>query len=264
MKPAVNSLSVLCNHPSFEYAAQRCAADLGVALNTDNAQTQYQLIFDASGVRLAATEPKNHGDIWVDFSGGKLAHRRKFGGGKGQLIAKACGLKGSLRPHILDATAGLGQDAFVLASLGCKLTLIERSPVAFALLNDGLARALAHGEQQDPALKEIVGRITLTQRDAIALLQSAKETLADVIHLDPMFPSKQKSAAVNKTMQAFHSLIGTDTDDAELLEAALKKALYRVAVKRPRLAPCIGNHTPSFSLSGKSCRYDIYTLKAMQ
>lgn len=36
-------------------------------------------------------EPKL-GSIFVDFAGGAVAHRRKFGGGKGQAIAKAAGL----------------------------------------------------------------------------------------------------------------------------------------------------------------------------
>ena len=83
----------------------------------------------------------------MDFVEGAVAHRRKFGGGRGQSIAKAVGLKSGAMPTVVDATAGLGRDAFVLASLGCKVTLIERSPVVAALLQDGLARAA-----QDPEI----------------------------------------------------------------------------------------------------------------
>jgi 16S rRNA (guanine1516-N2)-methyltransferase len=48
---------------------------------------------------------------------------------------------------VIDGTAGLGKDAFVLAGLGCKVTLVERHPVVVALLADGLARAW-----QDPEI----------------------------------------------------------------------------------------------------------------
>ena len=70
-----------------------------------------------------------------------MAHRRQFGGGKGQMIAKAVGIKGGIKPQILDATAGLGKDAFVLATLGCEMTLLERSPIIHQLLQDGIERA---------------------------------------------------------------------------------------------------------------------------
>ena len=47
---------------------------------------------------------------------------------------------------MLDATAGLGRDAFVLASLGCQVTLIERVPAVAALLENGIERALLNVE----------------------------------------------------------------------------------------------------------------------
>ena len=53
-----------------------------------------------------------------DFVGGPVNHRLRFGGGRGQDLARAAGLKPGVNPHIVDATAGLGRDAFLLASLG--------------------------------------------------------------------------------------------------------------------------------------------------
>ena len=50
-------------------------------------------------------EPKL-GGIFVDFVGGAMAHRRKFGGGRGEAVAKAVGIKGSYLPDVVDATAG--------------------------------------------------------------------------------------------------------------------------------------------------------------
>ena len=90
-------------------------------------------------------EPKL-GGIFVDFVGGAMAHRRKFGGGRGEAVAKAVGVKGDYLPDVVDATAGLGRDAFVLASVGCHVRMLERNPVVAALLDDGLARGYADAE----------------------------------------------------------------------------------------------------------------------
>ena len=99
---------------------------------------KYRVVFSSSKVYLLGSGSTA---IYVDFVEGELAHRRKFGGGKGQMIAKAVGLNKGFVPTILDATAGLGADAFVLASLGCEVKMIERSPLARLLLADGLERA---------------------------------------------------------------------------------------------------------------------------
>ena len=79
-------------------------------------------------------EPKL-GGIFVDFVGGAMAHRRKFGGGRGEAVAKAVGIKGDYLPDVVDATAGLGRDAFVLASVGCRVRMLERNPVVAAQMN---------------------------------------------------------------------------------------------------------------------------------
>nr|WP_246589673.1 class I SAM-dependent methyltransferase [Marinobacterium ramblicola] len=207
---------------------------------------------------LQQTGRKRPGPVLADFVSGAVAHRRQYGGGKGQMIAKACGIKGSLRPGIADVTAGLGRDAFVLATLGCEVSLVERSPVVHALLADGLARA-AHSEVAD-----IIARMHLFAGDANEWLRSlSDDQRPQVIHLDPMFPHSDKSALVKKEMLAFRDLVGADDDQAELLAVALEVARNRVVVKRPRKAPAIEGPQPSYSLEGKSGRYDIYALRRL-
>ena len=44
-------------------------------------------------------------------------------------MARAVKAGGGVR--VLDCTAGLARDAFVLASLGCEVTLVERSRVVY-------------------------------------------------------------------------------------------------------------------------------------
>jgi 16S rRNA (guanine1516-N2)-methyltransferase len=217
------------------------------------------LLFDAQGLALCATGPKRPGPVRADFISGAVAHRRQFGGGTGQLIARACGIKSGIRPRIVDATAGLGRDAFVLATLGCEVHMLERSPVVHALLATGLDQA-----RREPELAETLQRMTLEQADGRQWLQQCSDAQKpDLVYLDPMFPHTDKKAQVKKEMLAFRELVGQDTDDAELLEAALQAARCRVVVKRARKAPAIAGHKPSYSLEGKSSRYDIYALKAL-
>ncbi len=200
-------------------------------------------------------EPKL-GAISVDFVDGAVAHRRKFGGGRGQDIAKAIGLKHGFQPHVLDATAGLGRDGFLLASLGCKVTLMERMPIVAALLDDGLARAQLSHEVAD-----IVANMQLVQASSIDNMNTVASTLAnqvDVVYLDPMYPHKEKSALVKKEMRVFQSLVGADLDADNLLAPALKLAKYRVVVKRPSYAPFLDDKKPSMSINMKKNRFDVY------
>ena len=76
-------------------------------------------------------ESPHHGAVTSDFVGGAARHRREFGGGAGQPVARAIGLKGSQRPQVVDATAGWGADAGVLAA-ALKVFLAAADLVKFA------------------------------------------------------------------------------------------------------------------------------------
>lgn len=251
--PAAEQLSLTLSLPILNESPRQIATE------------GFVFIFDQDTLALQATGKKAPGPVFVDFAGGSNAHRRQFCGGKGQMIAKAIGLKGSFRPHVLDVTAGLGQDGFVLASLGCAMTWVERSPIVYALLKDGVDRA----QEASLDLRELFSNIELISQNSITYLESLNEPV-DVIYLDPMFPERTSKAEVNKSMKAFHSIVGEDNDAGLLLEAALKKARYRVVVKRPRKAPCLAEqysdlNLPKASLvfEGKSTRYDVYPLHKM-
>ena len=218
----------------------------------------FELQLTQNGLQLQELDSKA-GPVRVDFVGGAAAHRRQFGGRTGQMIAKAVGVQGATRPHVLDATAGLGRDAFVLACLGCKVDLIERNPVVAALLQDGLQRA-----RQDMDVAAIVALMTLQQGNAIELLQNWRDEPPQVIYLDPMFPERSKSAQVKKEMRLFQPLVGGDDDAPLLLAAALELASHRVVVKRPRIAPALEGTKPGYTLQGKSSRFDIYPKKSLK
>ena len=153
----------------------------------------------------------------------------------------------------------MGRDAFVLAQLGCALTLIERQPLIAALLEDGLARARADGE-----VGSIVAQMRLVCGNAIELMGRWSDDPPQVIYLDPMFPHRDKSAQVKKEMRLFRPLAGDDDDAPQLLAAALALATHRVVVKRPRKAPSIAGPLPGYALEGKSSRFDIYPKKSLK
>lgn len=216
----------------------------------------------AAGLVLVGDEKRFGKPLKVDFTVGKVAHRRQFGGGRGQLIARACGFAAGITPSVVDATAGLGRDAFVLASLGAKVLMIERVPAIAALLEDGLNRARQYAETAD-----IAARMQLSIGDASRELAAFVEEVGfapQVVHLDPMFPHREKSALVKKEMRLFRELAGDDHDAPRLLDAALETATHRVVVKRPRKAPPIDGPAPQHVIEGKTSRYDLYVHRSLK
>lgn len=188
----------------------------------------------------------------VDFIGGAVGHRFRAGEGRRQDLAKAAGFSSGVTPEIVDATAGLGRDAFLLASLGARVTLIERSETMHALLAEGLERARAQGGRY----AETVARMTLIYGDSRTLLEQLRP---QVILIDPMHPPREKSALVKKEMRQIREIVGTDPDSAELMRVALEAAQNRVVLKWPlRAEPMPGVRAPSHQIMGKSTRYDVF------
>ena len=187
-----------------------------------------------------------------DFLQGAVNHRLRFGRGRGQHLPKAVGMKGDQSPTIIDATAGLGRDAFLLASLGSQVTMIERSNIIHELLAAGMDVARQAGGQH----KDIMDRMTLIHGDSITLLPHMQ---ADVVLVDPMHPPRRKSALVKAEMRAIRDIVGGDEDQQLLIETALAMATKRVVLKWPaKAAPLTGLRPASHQIIGKSIRYDVF------
>lgn len=177
-------------------------------------------------------------------------------------LLKAVGIrKGNpFRPRVIDCTAGMGEDAWLLASHGCHVTAIERQPIVAALLQDAVIRAAR--TQRDTA-----GRITLITANAADRLTQASspepQTSApppDAVVLDPMFPGGRKTRE-RKPMRLLRLLAGDDADAPALLDAALRTGVHRVCVKRPSHAPAIEHAQrpkPDVVYKGKAVRFDVY------
>ena len=211
------------------------------------------LVLTPENLQLCKIDEPKLGGIFVDFVSGAMAHRRKFGGGRGEAVAKAVGIKKGYLPDVIDATAGLGRDAFVLAALGCRVRMLERHPVVAALLDNGLQRGYL-----DPEIGTwLQERMSLIHASSITALNGITDA-PDVVYLDPMYPHRQKSALVKKEMRVFQSLVGADDDADSLLVPAIAVAKRRVVVKRPDYAePLAGQKAPS-AITTKNHRFDIY------
>lgn len=168
-----------------------------------------------------------------------------------ELLVRAARVRATPEPTAVDATAGLGEDAFLLAAAGFSVTLFESDPVIAALLGDALERAA-----NDPQLKGIVARMRLVEANSLAALRELPFA-PDVVYLDPMFPARTKSAAVKKKFQLLHHLETPCEDEGPLLEAALAARPRKVVVKRPPKGPYLAGAKPSHSLQGKAVRFDV-------
>ena len=186
------------------------------------------------------------------FIEGPILHRLKYGKGRGQSLAKAVGMKFNKNRNIIDATAGLGYDSFILASLGAKVTLIERSQKMHELLQNGINEGISFGGE----IEKIINRMELLFGDSKDILP---KLTPEVIMIDTMYKERKKTALVKNNMRLVREIVGPDTDYIELLEVALNCAKNRVVLKQPRYAEPIKDIKKcSHQIIGKTIRYDIF------
>jgi 16S rRNA (guanine1516-N2)-methyltransferase len=213
------------------------------------------LVVAASALTLQQTGAGASGPVGVDFGSAGMRHRRRSGAN--ELLGRAVGWGKKSPLTILDGTAGLGRDAFVLADLGCQVVLCEREPLIIELLRAGMQVAADCG---DPWLAGVSHRMRLRVGD-VRNMAAVDLQGVDVIYLDPMFPPRAKSAAVKKEMALFQMLLDSSSDFLEadsLLEWAIALETSRVVVKRPAKAPNLAGLQPSHRIAGSAVRYDVY------
>jgi len=200
----------------------------------------------------AAAKGKSE-SLQLDFASGAVGYRFWSGSGRHHPLVRAAGAaKKTPMPTVVDATAGLGRDAFLLASVGAKVVMLERSAEVHALLEDALDRARAASD----ALAEVVSRMTLIHGDARDYLPNLQ---AEIVIVDPMHPPRQNSALVKKEMRLLAGIVGADEDSHELMRVALASARDRVVLKWPLgAAPLLETPAPSYQFSGKTVRYEVF------
>jgi 16S rRNA (guanine1516-N2)-methyltransferase len=251
MPETAAKIALICEDDRKKDQAELLAARLAIPVVQDEKECDFLLAVTSDRLELRQTGGHAPGPVFVDFTSGALRYRRQFGGGRKEALARAVGLKANRCPFVLDATAGLGRDSFILASLGCRVLLVERSVIIAALLADGLARAA-----RDPELCATLARMQIIQADCLTLRRL--DPAPDVIYLDPMYPHRSKSALVKKEMRLVRALVGDDGDAPLLLAWALSHQGVRVVVKRPQGAPTLDDSKPGFVITGKNSRFDVY------
>jgi 16S rRNA (guanine1516-N2)-methyltransferase len=253
---------------ALDEGARDLAADwarsLGVAgpgeAGASAAVTGVKLIVGSGGIGLAFADKKRGKPYFVDFLTASWRARFNQPLARNHIFRRALGAQKDGEPlHILDATAGFGQDALLALSLGpgCRVVAVERSPVVAMVLRDGLERAA----REDALLREKLKRFEVVEMDAAAYLAVLPpERSPDVVYLDPMFQKPKKSAKSPKEMQLLQELFdgaSALSDDDKLFAAAWSAARRRVVVKRPLKARAIKS-APAHSFKGQSIRYDVY------
>lgn len=258
--PETTLALAICCDPEDDARLQAQAHALARALHlkegsTGNSPPSFLLVYTEKGLELRTISLDSQPSVTPlrsDFISGDTGYRLLHGGGIHQPLARAVGLKPGFRPDLVDATAGLGVDGFILARLGCQVTMIERSPVLGALLADGLQRAANH-----PASRETAGGIRLLVGNAREILPGLENPPA-AIYLDPMYPHRRGSALNKQKMRTIRELVGDDLDAVDLLATALTIATNRVVVKRPKGAPQLHGGCPSHTIEMKNSRFDVY------
>lgn len=251
----MSNVAVTCTNLVRLEEAKILAMQLNLPLcEIDSLTYSYQLVITENQLELHAKN-NNYQPITIDFLRGKYHFRHEHTSRKNELLAKAVGIKANFKPYVIDSTAGLGRDGFLLGSLGCRVLMLERNSCLFALLKDALLR---FNKNTSLAKNILLDVIHVDAKDYLTSL--TKEDSPDVIFLDPMYPERQKSALVKKEMRILRDLIGDDFDAPDLLSLALRKAKKRVVVKRPRLAKTLSEQNPSLVFAGKSTRFDVYLM----
>ena len=225
--------------------------DLEFVASVDKLETGVALVIDTDRSWLQRLQSPRLGPVFVDFSSADMLYRRKSG--HNEPLGRAMGVKGSSRPMVFDATAGLGRDAFVLADLGCFVTLSEQSAPLSYLLEQARELALLSFNEK---VSEAASRMQVLYGDS----RQHRAEGFDVIYIDPMFPERSKTAAVKKdlaTVQALHADNAEANDPEGLLTWALDQPVERIVIKRPVKAPGLASAKPSHCISGKTVRFDV-------
>lgn len=234
--------------------ARTLAAELEVKC-VDDIRSMHEgvaLVVDTDRSWLQRLKTPRLGPVYVDFSASDMLHRRRSG--HNEPLGRAIGVKPQNMPRVFDATAGLGRDAFVLADLGCSVTLSEVSGPLCFLLRQAIDLARL---SSNPKVCNAAQRMEVVQGD------SCEQVLdnVDVIYIDPMFPERTKTAAVKKdlaTIQALHDRNDDLRGEDSLLAWAMGQDVDRIVVKRPAKSAPMTSAKPSHSILGKTIRFDVF------
>lgn len=248
--------------------ARRLARELGLPLRQGDEESAYEAVLLVADGRLGLESPekgsgKRSGNScfpdWTRIDTASPAGRR---GGQ-PLLRAVRGRKKYKGLLVWDATAGWGEDAWILAAMGHRVVAVERDPLVYLCLLDAWSRAAFEAPFATRRIRPVCG-------DSGEMLKRAADgppgwhgpPLPDVVYLDPFFPEQSgKKAREGKSMRVLRVVAEKGEEGAEeLLRPALRVARLRVVLKRPRKAKALSpeGRGPVHSVTGRGFRYDVY------
>jgi 16S rRNA (guanine1516-N2)-methyltransferase len=246
----LNTFSIVVESAEFQKKANELSRSLNIPVVQLPTTTFFFIVGEKLSLKLNALEAP--GPMALDFAGGALDYRRRFGHSGGHLILKAIG---GGKKKVLDLTAGLCRDAFILASSEIQVKAIEKSPFISALVLDAIERA-----RSDEKTKKIIMNLNFIKGDSEKILEEITSKDFDAIYMDPMFPTNDKSALPKKELRIVQRLLGSvsenETEAKKLFHSAREKT-NRLVVKRPIHGVALYEN-PTIVFKGSSVRFDVY------
>ena len=250
---AYNFPIALCADPSVPPShAQQLSESLNIPLISD--PQGYHVFFNLTPNHLELIALEEDGkkpcSLRVDFTTFKNLHRIK--NPHKELLIQAIKIRKKIPCTVVDATGGLGRDAFLLAAAGCEVDVFEQNSFIGALLADGLKRAAL-----TPQTAHIGNRIRLHIQNTVKHIGELP-VAPEVVYLDPMFPERAKSAKVKQNLRILRYIEGDQGKEQALFAAAWNIKPRKIVVKRPLKSIPLCEIPPTYTLKGKAIRFDVY------
>ncbi|NQY42677.1 MAG: class I SAM-dependent methyltransferase [Legionellales bacterium] len=202
------------------------------------------LVVDDDKIFLKLTDYSK--DFFVDFLENSLEYR--ISNLTRESLIKACGIKKNRITSVLDLTGGWGVDSYILARAGCRVLVLERDPVVYLLLKDGIERLQ----------RKIDCDITIKQINSVDYL-AENDVSEQIIYIDPIRPQLNKTAKNNKSMEILRRIIQPDQKYEDLLNLALTKFSERLVIKTGRHENInFIDYTPNFTILGKNTKFMVF------
>jgi len=245
----VNNYLWCANEELLAKAQEICTFTEQISMVTDSAQINVDcyLKLDSQGLWLCSN---TIAPLAIDEFYQHLQRRYQSSGAG--LLTQAVKIKGKSHNQlrILDPTAGLGGDAFLLNLQGATITLIEQNPLLATILYYAIIKGYF-----SPSTQIIYG-------DSQDYLQQLKPATFDIIYLDPMF-NHSKLAKAKKPMQLVQQITSADNNSqiqAEQLFHSAQNKVAKIVVKREnKQQQLVTTPRPDGVKYGKTVRYDIYS-----
>jgi len=249
-----SEIAIFYKNEKYLSRAQALSQKLGIPLFNESEKKFPFLLRVAEDISLELNEKGGPGPLSIDYSSGAINFRRMTGK---QLLLKSVGGAGK---RVFDSTAGLGRDAFVLASLGCNVRAMEKSTVLGELVMDALERS-----KPDKRLGKIITRLEFSVGESSGFIKNLAVNSFDTLYIDPMFPESKKSALPKKEMfilqRFFANKASSDNDVQKIFDEGSKK-FKRIVVKRPLNGPPLSDKAKvKVQFKGSSTRFDVYVFE---